>query len=375
MKLIHLSDLHLGKRLNDYSLLDDQRFILTKIINVIDDEKPDAVIIAGDVYDKPVPSGEAVELFDDFIVRLCQRRTEVFVISGNHDSPERLSFGSRIMDSAGIHLSPVYKGEVEAITLEDENGTVNFYMLPFVKPAVVRAMLKNEKIVSYTDGVREAISAMNVDFSGRNVLVTHQFVTGASRSESEEVSVGGADNVDASVFDGFDYVALGHIHSPQNFGGGRIRYCGTPLKYSFSEAKDEKSVTVIELGDKGTEPVVRCVPLVPKRDMKEVRGSFAELSGDASEHTEDYVQIILTDEEDIPDAQAKLRAFYPNFMHLKYDNTRTRSNAVVGAAENPETDPLTLFSDFYELMNNQPLSEEQSDFVKKLIEEIWEGEK
>ena len=221
MKFLHLSDLHIGKRVNEFSMLEDQEYILTKIINIIDSEKPDAVVIAGDVYDKSVPSAEAVQLFDDFLCRLAQRKLQVFVISGNHDSAERMAFGGRLMDISGVHMSPVYNGKVEAISLDDEFGKVNFFMLPFVKPANVRRFFEDAEIESYTDAVRVAVENMNVNADERNVIVTHQFVTGAVKCESEEISVGGSDNVDASVFDAFDYVALGHIHSPQNIGSER----------------------------------------------------------------------------------------------------------------------------------------------------------
>lgn len=249
MKLIHLSDIHLGKRVNEYSMIEDQEYILKRIINIVDDEMPDGVIIAGDVYDKSVPSAEAVQLFDDFLVRLAKRKIEVFVISGNHDSPERIAFASRIMDASGIHMSPVYTGEIVPISMHDEYGEVTVYMLPFVKPVNVRRFCEDE-ITTYTEAVKHAVLKMNINPDNRNVLVTHQFVTGARRSESEEISVGGTDNVDAGVFDDFDYVALGHIHSPQNCGSDKIRYCGTPLKYSFSEARDKKSVTVVEIAEK-----------------------------------------------------------------------------------------------------------------------------
>ena len=217
MKLLHTSDLHLGKRVYEYSMLEDQEYILKRIINIVDEEKPDGVIIAGDVYDKSVPSAEAVQLFDDFLVQLAKRGTEVFVISGNHDSPERIAFGGRLMNGSGIHMSPVYNGDVTPITLGDEYGQVNIFMLPFIKPAQVRRFFE-EEIVSYTDAVRAAIGGMKINAGERNVLITHQFVTGAARSESEEISVGGTDNVDGSVFAPFDYVALGHIHSPRSLG-------------------------------------------------------------------------------------------------------------------------------------------------------------
>ncbi len=378
MKLIHLSDLHIGKRVNEFSMLEDQEYILTKIINIIDDEKPDALLIAGDVYDKSVPSAEAVQLFDDFLVRLAKRNLQTFIISGNHDSAERLAFGGRLMDSSGIHLSPVYDGKVEATSLEDENGRVDFYMLPFIKPVNVRRFFEEEEIESYTDAVRVAVNNMKIDENVRNVLITHQFVTGAERSDSEEVSVGGSDNVDASIFDSFDYVALGHIHGPQNIGVERIRYCGTPLKYSFSEAKHKKSVTVVELGKKG-ELEIRTVPLSPKHDMREIKGTYDEITlkeNYENTNTKDYMHITLTDEDDIPDAMGKLRSIYPNLMKIDYDNTRTRTSSTLDTIENIEhRSPLDLFAEFYQQQNGQAMSEEQLAFSKQLIESIREGER
>lgn len=378
MKFLHLSDLHIGKRVNEFSMLEDQEYILTKIINVIDDEKPDAVVIAGDVYDKSVPSAEAVQLFDDFLCRLAKRKLQVFVISGNHDSAERMAFGGRLMDISGVHMSPVYNGKVEAISLDDEFGRINFFMLPFVKPANVRRFFEDTEIESYTDAVRVAVENMNVNADERNVIVTHQFVTGAEKCESEEISVGGSDNVDVSAFDAFDYVALGHIHGPQNIGSERVRYCGTPLKYSFSEAKHKKSVTVVEMEEKGSLKI-RTVALEPKRDMREIKGTYAEITlkdNYINTNTDDYMHITLTDEEDIPDAIGKLRVIYPNLMKLDYDNKRTRSSAKLDIIENIEQrSPLDLFAEFYEKQNNQPMTDGQSEFMKSLIESIWEGEK
>lgn len=378
MKFIHLSDLHLGKRVNEYSMIEDQEFILKKIINIIDYEKPEGVIIAGDVYDKSIPSAEAVQMFDVFLTCLAKRNLQVFVISGNHDSPERMSFGSRLMDQSGIHISQVYNGKVEPFTLPDEHGNVNVYMLPFIKPAHVRRF-SEEGIDTYTDAIRVAVAEMNIDQSGRNILITHQFVTGALRTESEDLSVGGSDNVDVSVFDGFDYVALGHIHSPQNCTSERVRYCGTPLKYSFSEVKDKKSVTIVELANKGS-LTIRTVPLDPMRDMVEIKGKYNDIMlksfYENTTYQEDYVHITLTDEEDIVDAIGKLRTVYHNLMKLDYDNRRTRSVAQVDGAVDVETKtPIELFSDFYELQNNQPMSDEQKAFVGDLIEQVWEDEK
>ena len=378
MKLINLSDIHLGKRVNEFSMLEDQAHILKKILAVVDEEKPDGVLIAGDVYDKSVPSTEAVQLFDDFLVRLAERKLPVFIISGNHDSPERLSFANRLIDAAGIHLAPVYNGVVEPITLSDEYGPVNVYMLPFIKPAHVRGFFPDTEITGYSDAVAAAIGRMNIDKTQRNVLITHQFVTGAQRSDSEELSVGGTDNIGAEVFCDFDYVALGHIHGPQNMDSGRIRYCGSPLKYSFSEAAQQKSVTVAELKEKGTLEI-HTVPLIPRRDMVELKGSYQQLTlrefYENTTYQEDYTHITLTDEEDIPDAVAKLRAVYHNLMKLDYDNTRTRHSAAISGAENVETrSPIDLFAEFYELQNGLPMSAEQTELVASLIEKIWEGE-
>lgn len=377
MRIMHLSDLHLGKRVNEFSMIEDQEYILTKIINIIDEEKPQVVIIAGDVYDKSVPSAEAVELFDVFLVRLSSRELKVFVISGNHDSAERIAFGGRLMDKSGIYMSPVFDGKVNPVTLEDEFGKVNFYMLPFVKPSNVRRFYPDNEIESYTDAVKAAIDNMSIDRSKRNILITHQLVTGAVRSESEDISVGGTDNVDASVFKDFDYVALGHIHRAQKCGSEFIRYCGTPLKYSFSEANDNKTVTLVDVKAKGDVELSFC-PLSPRRDLAEIKGTYNELTlktfYEGTSYTEDYMHITLTDEEDIPDVLTKLRVIYKNIMKLDYDNKRTRSAVDIGGAEDVKgRTPLEHFGDFYEIQNGQCMSDEQAAFMESIIEEIWEG--
>ena len=376
MKLIHLSDLHIGKRVNEVSMIEDQAYILLQILQIIDAEHPDAVLIAGDVYDKSVPSAEAVTLFDDFLYRLSRRNVPVFIISGNHDSPERLSFGGRLMEGKGIHISPVYDGTVTPITLEDAVGPVHFWLLPFVKPSQVRRFYPDAGIETYTDACRAAVEQMALNKEERNVLLLHQFVTGAATCESEEISVGGTDNVDASVFDDFDYVALGHIHGPQNIGSNRIRYCGTPLKYSFSEEHHHKSITVVNLGKKG-ELQLQLRPLTPRRDLRSLRGTFATLSDKAfyeTTDTGDYLHILLTDEEDVPEALGKLRLIYPNIMKLSYDNTRTRTSCILeGAADVKSKSPLQLFEELYELQNNQPMSDVQRQFAEELIETIREG--
>lgn len=377
MKLIHLSDLHIGKRVNEYSMFEDQKYILLQILAIIDKENPDGVIIAGDVYDKSVPSAEAVEVFDDFLTNLAKRNVKTFVISGNHDSPERLSFGSRLMEHSGIYISKVYDGRVEPITLTDAYGELNIYLLPFIKPLHVRAYYPEAEINTYTDALRVAVDNMNVDKTKRNILVTHQFITDSQTSDSEEKSVGGTDNVDACVFDCFDYVALGHIHGPQNCGSERIRYCGTPLKYSFSEVNHKKSVTVVKINEKESLDI-RTVELVPLRDMYEIRGKFEEIMQKSfyenTNYQESYMRIILTDEDDIPNALGTLRTIYHKLMKLEYDNTRTRTNNVISAAEDVEKkSEFELFSEFYEKQNGQPMSEEQVSFVKTLIEEVKEA--
>ena len=377
MRLMHLSDLHLGKRLNEFSLVEDQKYILNQILDIVDREAPDALVIAGDVYDKAVPSVEAVGLFDDFLVRLAEKRLPVFVISGNHDSPERISFGSRLLEASGIHLSPVYGGQVEPITLQDEFGPVHFYLLPFVKPIHVRRFFPEEPADTYSQALSTAISHLALNPQERNVLVTHQFVTGALRSDSEEISLGGADHVDSSVFRDFDYVALGHLHSPQNCGSEHIRYCGTPLKYSFSEAGDEKSVTIVELGEKGCLSI-RTAALKPLRELVELRGSFEELTSrefyEGTSWQEDYTHLTLTDEEDIPDALGKLRLIYRGLMKLDYDNARTRFNGeITGEALQQAKSPLELFADFYELQNNRPMTAQQLVFLEELITRMEEN--
>ena len=385
MKIIHLSDLHIGKRVNDFPMIEDQRFILEKISGMIREEGPAAVLIAGDVYDKTTPPAEAVRLFDDFISELAEMGLEVFIISGNHDSAERLSFGSRIMDRRGIHFAGGYDGKTHVFSLDDEYGKVYFYMLPFLKPLHVRSVIENETteddempdIKTYTDAVGYAIEKMDIDEKERNVLISHQYVTDSIRCESEEISVGGVDNVDAEVFAPFDYTALGHLHGSQSPVRNRIRYCGSPLKYSFSEADQTKSVTVIELGEKKNglcEVHLKTLELIPMRDMRVLKGSFSELT-DKNYYkridTDDYFRIILTDEEDVIGALAGLRAVYPNIMRLDYDNTRTRKASFMTVPDAGESkDPIEIFDDLYESQNGRRMDEEQKQLVSGMMERI-----
>ena len=393
MKFLHTADLHIGKSICEHSMLDEQRHILASILEAVRGEKPDALLIAGDVYDKSVPSAEAVAVLDDFLVRLSETGTKVFVLSGNHDSAERIAFGGRLMENRGVHMSPVYSGEFAPVTLQDEFGEVDVWMLPFVRPATVRACLgsdeERDQVTDYTSAMRMAIAQMHFTEGRRNVLLAHQFVTGAERSDSEE-NVGGLDNVDASVFDGFDYVALGHIHKPQDVakdavGNGRVRYSGTPLKYSLSEANHKKSLTVVELAGKSADGLagieVREIPLTPKHDVREIKGTFAELVSSEFQRRQlaeglkldDFVYVKLTDENDVPDAVLKLRGIYPNLMMLDYDNERTRNQHItVGDGKVEQKTLMELFGEFFSDMTNRELNEEESEFVQGIIDGIWE---
>ena len=379
MKLMHLSDLHLGKRLNEFSLLEDQSFILQQLVELVRSEQPDCVLLAGDIYDKPVPPAEAVTLFDDFLNKLAQLTT-VCVTSGNHDSAERLAFGAQLMREGGVHFCGLYTGEPQCVMLQDAYGSVHIYLLPFLKPAHVRHCLTQteaEQVTTYHEALRCAVERLHINAAERNVLVAHQFVTGAQTAGSEAVNVGGVDNIGAEVFAAFDYTALGHIHRAQNVGSERVRYSGTPLKYSFAEWQQEKSVTLVELGEKGSVSVT-ALPLAPLRDLRKLRGSYEELMSkdfydelpkDSDGLLRDFYHLTLTDEEDVPDAVQKLRSVYKNLLQLEYDNKRTRTdNAIEGAERVVEKSPLELMEEFYQLQNNQALSEKQRAYLQGLLE-------
>lgn len=379
MKLMHLSDLHLGKRLNEFSLLEDQSFILQQLVELVRSEQPDCVLLAGDIYDKPVPPAEAVTLFDDFLNKLAQLTT-VCVTSGNHDSAERLAFGAQLMREGGVHFCGLYTGEPQCVTLQDAYGSVHIYLLPFLKPAHVRHCLpptEAEQVTTYHEALRCAVERLHINAAERNVLVAHQFVTGAQTAGSEAVNVGGVDNIGAEVFAAFDYTALGHIHKAQNVGSERVRYSGTPLKYSFAEWQQEKSVTLVELGEKGRVSVT-ALPLAPLRDLRKLRGSYEEMMSrefydelpkDSDGLLRDFYHLTLTDEEDVPDAVQKLRSVYKNLLQLEYDNKRTRTdNAIEGAERVVEKSPLELMEEFYQLQNNQALSEKQRAYLQGLLE-------
>ena len=358
-------------------MLDDQRYILEQILSLLDSTPVDGVLLAGDLYDKPVPPAEAVRLLDWFLTQLAERQLPVFAISGNHDSADRIAFGSALLQNSRVYVSPVFSGAPVPIPLTDEYGTLDVYLLPFLKPAMVRHVWPDEPVESYNDALACVLRHCPLDPAHRSVLVAHQFVAGAAVCESEEPSVGGVDSIDVSLFEGFDYVALGHLHSPQKVGRDTVRYAGSPLKYSFSEAHQHKAALFVTLGEKGS---VRfeAAPLPPRHDLRELRGSYMELTDRRAYDgtpTDDYLHITLTDEQDVPDALARLRVIYPNLMRLDYDNRRTREDQQITAPERVENiTPLQHLAAFYELQNNQPLTDEQAAFCQQLIESIWKEE-
>ncbi len=379
MKFMHLADLHLGKCVNGFSMLEDQRAVLGQILAMVRKEKPDALLIAGDVYDKGVPSVEAALLLNDFLIGL--ERTETVMIAGNHDSSERLSFGRSFFRLGGVHISPPYDGHVQPVVLNDAYGEVHVWMLPYVRASEVRACFPDERVENIADAVACAIRHFGMDSGVRNVLAAHLFVSGAARSDSETgVSVGTLENVPAGLFAPFEYTALGHLHIPQDIGSSRVRYCGSPLKYSFSEVSVPKSVTVVELEEKGAPVKVRALPLAPLHDMRELRGSFDELMDRRNYQgtaVDDYLHITLTDEQEKFDAVNKLRTVYPNLMVLDYDYLRARSGPVgeLPAGEVFAADPMALAGQFYRERKggDAVLSTEQKDYLQAVIHEFWEG--
>ena len=376
---MHLADLHLGKRVNGFSMMEDQEYILNRILEIMEEEQPDGLLIAGDVYDKTIPPAEAVRLMDDFLTAVAAKNVPVFLISGNHDSAERGAFGHQLMQGSGIWISPVYDGTIRHHTLEDRWGEVNIYLVPFLRPSVVRSFFPDAEIGDYTDALRTIIEDLQLDTSKRNVVLAHQFVTAAGAlpetCDSEQLSVGGLDRVDGRVFSPFDYTALGHLHGPQRVGSETIRYAGSPLKYSFSELQQKKSVTVAELRAKG-ETEIRQIPLQPRREMIELRGTFEEILEEARKKGEpqtDYYHMILTDETDVVDALSRLREYYPNIMLLDYDNRRTRSQKEVEQLDRvEERTPGELFAALYEQQNGQEMDSDRKEYLDGLIREIWE---
>jgi len=381
MKFMHLSDLHIGKSVNSFSMLEEQKHAFRQITGYIEAEGPAAVVIAGDVYDRAVPSVEAVRAFDDMLTELAGTGTAVMVISGNHDSAERLSYASRLLMEKQLYICGSYDGSIRKVTLADEHGDVHFWLLPFLKPSAVRGALDDADVESYDDAVAKALGTAGIDWAERNVLVSHQFYTKPGvtpvRSESELSPVGGLDAVDAGHIGRFDYVALGHLHGRQSVGVDNIRYCGSPVKYSFSEWRHEKSANIVELGQKGS-CSVKALPLAPIHDMREIKGELSVLISDEVANLadkEDYLSVILTDEEEIIDPLGKLRSVYPNIMGLDFENSRTSidAGAISTTAEKVRRlSPFDLFSEFFLEVQGSTMSPEQADTVRELLEE--EGE-
>lgn len=376
MKLIHLSDLHLGKRVNEFSMIEDQKYILNEILRIIDKEAPDGVLLAGDLYDRPIPSAEAVQLFDRFLTQLAERKIPVYAISGNHDSAERIAFGSQIMSSSGICMSPVYDGKTEKYCLMDSYGEVWIHLLPFVRPATVRHGLEGEEgvdeIRTYQEAVQAAVAHMEIDKRHRNVLIAHQFVVGAMRCDSEEISVGGIDQVEADVFRDFDYVALGHIHRAQRIGKGQCYYSGTPLKYSVSEASHEKSFQIVELGEKGQEPVVRKKQLKPLRELCVLRGTLQEVL-EQREHAKDFVSITLTDEEEPYMPKEQLELVFDHILEIRIDNERTRRILDLYEEEEETESLFESFASFFETVQGRSMNEAEQEAAQAAWNEIIEG--
>lgn len=431
MKLMHLADLHIGKRVHGFSMLKDQQYILEQILSLVDEEQPDCVLMAGDIYDKPVPSAEAVTVFDDFLAGLYGRQTCVCLISGNHDSAERLDFGGRIFESQDIHVAGRYDGQSSMAELQDEHGPVRIWLLPFVRPMAMRPYAP--EVHTYQEAVEAAVEKMKESCgsgkkadqtkedmafsvyeegsanestwnSARNVLVAHQFVINGGQlpevCESEELSLGTLDHVDVSIFDDFDYVALGHLHGPQQVGRGSVRYAGSPLKYSFSERHHKKSVTIVELGEKG-QVEIRQIPLRPMHDLRQIQGTMEELleqgmtmagrDADRKESMDgingtgdgncpgtdprlDYICAVLTDEGQIYDALGRLRAVYPNLMRLEFAReSREFAKAMVAMEQMRSLTAMELFEEFYEKQRQQPLSQEARQVVEDMLEELTHG--
>ncbi|MDL2301691.1 exonuclease SbcCD subunit D [Lachnospiraceae bacterium OttesenSCG-928-D06] len=377
MKFLHLSDLHIGKVVNGFSMLTEQRHVFLQIIEYIDTLNPDAVLIAGDVYDKPIPGVDAVRLFDDFLTAIAEKNVTVIIISGNHDSSERLHYASRILEKRNLHICGIYEKTMKKVILSDAYGEVTFWQLPFIKPASIRSMFPERTVEDYGDAVNAVVESEEIDYKKRNVLLSHQFYTSKGqnpiRSESEIDPVGGLDAVDANMISQFDYVALGHLHRAQNI-RDNVRYAGSPLKYSFSEWKHKKSITLVELKEKG-DCNITPLPLTPIHEMREIKGPIAQLmSREVSDggDKEDYLRVILTDEEELIDPMGKLRSVYPNVMALDFDNTKSRINKEALLFSNNQTEtisPYELFCDFYMEINGSVMSEEQMEIVRSLLEE------
>ena len=371
LRFLHLADLHLGKQMNDLSLLPDQEAVLRQIVSIADDEKADAVLIAGDVYQRSSPQAEAMALFDAFVSRLVSGGRKVFVISGNHDSAPRISYFSSLIRASGVYVSEAFDGRMQSVTLRDRDGEIVVWMLPFLRPSQVKRRLPEEKIATYQDAVEAVLRRTAVDPAKRNILLCHQFITGSETSDSEERAVGGLDNIDASVFDAFDYVALGHIHKPQRILRDTLRYAGSPLKYSFSEAGHKQSAAIVDMREKG-DVSVRTVPLYPLHDVRLIEGKLDDLM--RQPYSEDYLWVTIHDELPPPDARVTLSVNFPNMMKFSVVNSRTKYDVDVLATQSMENKTVQeLFSDFYRLQNNdQPPGDAHMKALDKALRELEE---
>lgn len=375
MKFFHLADLHIGKSVHDMPMLKEQRHVLLQVLSLADEREVDAVILAGDLYDRAVPSAEAVELFDDFLTGLAERNLPVLAIAGNHDSPERIAFGGRIFRDKKIYLEGTYQGKIPRVELWDDLGRVNVWLMPFLRPASVRPYAPEKEIRTYEEAVRTVLSREEIDPSERNVLVAHQLVIGSGepeRSDSESISVGGQESIPYTVFDRFDYVALGHLHGPQAAGREAVRYGGSPLKYSFSEVRQNKGLTVVELREKGKLHLTH-LPLTPLHEMREIRGPIDALTSPEvvdGAPAEDYIRAVLTDDEELVDAVGRMRSVYPNLLRLDFENRRTKGGGILKqpSAESRKP-PEELFAEFYEWQQNLPLDGEKRELIRRLLEE------
>lgn len=388
MRFFHLSDLHIGKQLHNYNLREDQEHILAEVIQYAKELRPDAIVIAGDIYDKSVPSGEAVTVFDEFLTELSllEPKIPVLMIAGNHDSAQRLDYASRILGAQQIYIAgnapETLDDYLKRVTLEDGYGPVHFYLLPFLKPGFVRGVFGGEVPVSYQEAVEKLLERETkcgkdrqaLDWQERNVLVTHQFYTGSGQEaqtcDSEIFSVGGLDRIDSSVIEKFDYAALGHLHGAQAAGAEQIRYCGTLLKYSVSEANQKKCLHVVTLGEKGAPVQVKTYPLHPLRDVRQIRGKLEEiLSAAKPEEKEDYVSVTLTDEVDPYRPKEQLERVYSHILEVRIDNQRTRRLLNEIDHEATFADPLSVFAEFYKEIQGKELSEEETKIMEKIIEQ------
>ena len=372
MRFLHISDLHLGKRVYEYSMLEEQKNALWQVLSIVDEKNIEGLFIAGDIYDKSIPTIEAIELFDSFLVELSNRNIDVYIISGNHDSPERVGFGADFFKSKRIYISKAYDGNIQYVDKEDLYGKIRIHLIPFLKPANVRRFHQEMEIADYNSAIRTVVEDIKLCEDGRNVVLVHQFITGAVRSQSEESFLGGMDNIEYDLFDEFDYVALGHIHKSQAMGRQQVRYSGALVKYALDEINQVKSMTLVEIKGKG-EVEIETIPIKPIHDMRRIEGTYMELTDRnnyVNTKVDDYLHVVLKDEEDVPDALRKLRVIYPNILKLEYDNTRTRlKNSVIEGKGVRRKEPMEYIEELFRKQNNEDMTSEQAAVLKNIMED------